>query len=393
MTRSNRRAWTVVIFATMVLTGVAMMVRGPVIPELERTFGAPTWQLGLIAPAGTVGYLIVIAVVGFGAGRVDSRRLVVVGLAGSALALLAMGVAPVLAVFLLAVVVRGTMNGVVRGLNRPVLSHFYPEARGRVYSYYDMAWAAGATLGPLVVVAAVALGDWRLTYYVLAAGMGVLAVAVWRLDAPAVETSEEPFDRGDVVRLLRRPEMLGMVAAMFFATGVEGGLFVWLPTYARGELSPPLASVALSVMIAAYVPGRFVYGRLAERVGYVRLLVGVLVALVPTFALTFTVASGVWLLAGVAAVGALVSGVYPLLISYATEAVPQHSGPVTAVGAVSSSLGVGAVPAAMGFVIGDSNAGVAMRLLVAPLVVALVVLLAARVAERRRESAAKPVDP
>ncbi|WP_226011639.1 MFS transporter [Halomicrobium salinisoli] len=386
MTESNRRAWTAAIFATMALTGAAMMARGPIIPHLGTTFGAPEWQLGLIAPAGTAGYLVVISVVGFGAGHLDPRRFVLLGMVGSVVCLLAMAVAPLLAVFLLAVLVRGTMNGVVRGLNRPLLSHFYPERRGRVYSYYDMTWAAGAVVGPLAVVGAVALGNWRLAYVGMAAVMVALAVAVWRLDAPDVESEEEPIDWGEVLALLRRPEIVAMIAAMFFATGVEGGLFTWLPTYAEGELPPSLAGITLSVMIAGYVPGRFVYGRLADRVGYLPLLVGILLLLVPAF-WAFLAADGPRLLAAVAAVGALISGVYPLLLSYATEAVPHHSGPVTALAAVSSSLGVGIVPAVMGGVISGSNVGAAMRLLLGPIVLALVVLVVARVAERRRDRA------
>jgi len=370
----------------MALTGAAMMARGPIIPHLGTTFGAPEWQLGLIAPAGTAGYLVVISVVGFGAGHLDPRRFVLLGMVGSAVCLLAMAAAPLLAVFLTAVLVRGTMNGVVRGLNRPVLSHFYPERRGRVYSYYDMTWAAGAVVGPLAVVGAVALGNWRIAYVGMAAVMAVLAVAVWRLDAPAVESEEEPIDWGEVLGLLRRPEIAAMIVAMFFATGVEGGLFTWLPTYAAGELPPSLAGITLSVMIAGYVPGRAVYGRLAERVGYLPLLVGILLALLPAF-WAFLAADGRWLLAAVAAVGALISGVYPLLLSYATEAVPHHSGPVTALAAVSSSLGVGIVPAVMGGVISGSNVGAAMRLLLGPIVLALAVLVVARVAERRRDRA------
>lgn len=390
MTRSNRRAWSVAIFAAMLLFGVAMMARGPVVVELGETFDAPEWRLGLVAPAGTVGYLVVTAVVGFRAGHLDSQRFVVVGLFGCALALAAMSLAPVLAVFLLAVVVRGTTTGVIRGLNRPLLSHFYPERRGRVYSYYDMTWAVGAMLGPLLIVASVAVADWRAAYALLAAATFLLGVVVWRLDAPAVDTDEEPFDRADVGRLLRRPEVIGMAAAMFFATGVEGGLFVWLPTYANGELPPALAKVTLSVMVAGYVPGRFLFGRLGDRVGYLRVLVPVLTLLVPAFALTFAVADGLWILPGVAVIGALVSSVFPLLISYATDAVPEHSGPVTAIAAVASSLGVGSVPAGMGFVISGSNVGAAMRLLLVPLGVAVAVLVAARVAERRRERVATP---
>lgn len=395
MSESNRRLWTLVLFVTMALTGAAMMIRGPIVPELGATFDAPAWQLGLIAPAATVGYLVAVSVVGFGAGHLDAHRLIVGGLFGSAVALLGMGVAPGLAVFLLGVVVRGLMNGVLRGLNRPLLSHFYPDSRGRMYSYYDMVWAAGAMVGPIGIVAVLAVADWRLAYYGLAAGMLALGVVVWWLDAPAVTGTEEPFDRREIGRLLRRPEVAAMVLVMFLGTGVEGGLFLWLPTYVNGVLpggiagvglsSAAVSSLSLSLMIAGYVPGRFLYGRLSEHVGYLTILTGVLVCLLPVFVATFFLADGLWLLGGVVVIGALIAGIFPMLVSYATDAVPHHSGPVTAVAATSSSLGVGITPALMGWVISGSDASAAMQLLLVPLGGALVVVLVARVAERRRE--------
>lgn len=387
---ANRRAWTVAIFASLGLAGAVLMVRGPVLPELATAFGAPEWQLGLIAPAATLGYLVAVTAVGFGAGHLPPRRLVVAGLGGTAVALGLLGAAPSLPTFLVAVALQGATVGAFRGRTRPLLSHFYPTRRGRVYSYYDMTWAAGATLGPLLVIAVLALAPWRWVFWVLAAAYALVAAFVWSLSEPELESEERPLAREDVLALLRRPEILGMVAVMFFATGVEGGLFLWLPTYAAGELPDWLAGAVLSLMILGYVPGRFAYGRLAERVGYVRLLVGILGALLPVYLLTFFVAGGLWLLPGILAIGVLLSGAFPLLVSYATDATPEYSGPVTAVAAVAGSLGVGVVPAMMGFAISSGDAAAGMELLVVPLVASIGLVVAVRVSERRR-TPAEPV--
>jgi MFS family permease len=189
-TRRNRRLWTVVVFLSVATMGAVLQVRGAVLPRLATDFGTPEWQLGLVAPAGTVGTLVVLLVVGLNAGRLDVRRSILAGLVGTALALLAMGLAPTFVVFLGAIVVRGAMNGVVRALARPLLSHFYATSRGRVYNYYDMVWAVGAAAGPLGVVAAVALGSWRLVYAGLAGAVLVVAVLSWRLEVPSVTSSE-----------------------------------------------------------------------------------------------------------------------------------------------------------------------------------------------------------
>lgn len=385
--RANRLRWTAVIFASLAIGGGAMMARGPVLPEMGRTFGAPAWQLGLIAPAGTLGYLVAVSMVGFGAGHLRARVLVAGGLLGNAVALAVLGAAPLFVVVLAAVVVQGAMMGVVRGLNRPLLSHFYPARRGRVYSYYDMTWAVGAVLAPVLVVIVVATASWRWAFWILALVLVGLAALVWRFDEPAVETEEEPLAREDVLTLLRRPEVLGMALVLFFGTGVEGGLFLWLPTYAASELPGWIGGLSLSLLIAGYIPGRFAYGRLSERVGYVPLLVGILGLLVPIFVFTFVFAAGLWVLPGILAIGVLLSGVFPLLVSYATDAVPEYSGPVTAVAAIASSLGVGLTPAVMGFAVSDADAATGMTLLIVPLVIALGLIVLVRIAEVRRAPA------
>ena len=387
VTATIRRYWTAVIFASLGLGGAVIMLRGPVIPELATTFGTSETRLGLIPAAGTVGYLLSMAVFGFGAGHLRPKHVIVGGLLGNAAALFALGLAPIYPIFLLGIAAQGAMIGAVRALNRPLLSHFYPAVRGRIYSLYDMTWAIGATLGPVLFVVVVALYSWRAAFLALGACMLGLAVVAWRLQVPGVDAEEEPFGLADTLVLLRRPQVLGMALVMFFVTGVEGGLFTWLPTYVN-ETAPGTidGSLVLSVMIAGYVPGRLVYGRLAERVGYVRLVVIVLTLLVPVYAWTFFYASGLAVLPGIFAIGVLISGNFPLLLSWATDAVPSFSGPVTAIAAVAASSGIGVMPALLGVAIGSEDAATGMQLLLLPLLVGLGLIVAVRVAEVRREN-------
>jgi len=383
----NRRLWTVAIFLTMACTGAVMQVRGAVLPTLETFYSVPEWRLGLVAPAGTIGYLLVILVVGSSAGRVDVRRFIAGGAALTGAALLTMGLAPSFLVFLAALVVQGAAVGVFRALDRPLLSHFYPNERGRVYNRYDGTWAVGAACGPLAVVLALRAGSWRLVYGALGVGVLALAVAFWSLRSPAVESEEEPLAREDVGALLRQPEILALLATLFFVTGVEGGLFTWLPYYAQAELPGEWAELTLTAMLVAYVPGRMACSVLSERVGPLTLLVGVLGLLIPAFAVTFFVADGLWVLAGVVAIGLLISGVFPTMMAYATDAVPEHSGPVNAVASAVAGVSVGGVPALMGVVVGGSDAATAMRLLLVPVALALGVVVLARVAKGRRAAA------
>ena len=372
--RETRRWWTIAIFAFIVLEGAAETIRGAVIPSLRATFPVPEWQLGLVAPAGTAGFLLVVMVMGAVAGRVKTRLVLLVGIGGTGFGLLVMGLAPSFLLFLGALLGRGVFVGISRGSDRPLLSHLYPARRGRLFGYYDMMWAVGATLGPLLVAGAVALGDWRLAYFVLGVAFVPVLALVWRLPTPDVG-GDDPLDLAELRRIVRRPEVLVMVAGLFLSVGIEGGLFTWLTTFADGQLSDTLATASLSLMIVAYVPGRFVGGRLADRFGYLQFTIGLSLALLPIVWYTFFIADGRWLLAGFFALGFAISGYFPTFTAYATEAVPEHSAPINATALVASSAGLALVPAAMGFVIGDVGIERAMQLLLVPLGLLLVVVV------------------
>ncbi|SFR64810.1 MFS transporter [Halogeometricum limi] len=369
----SRRWWTLVVFSFAALEGATLQIQGAVIPSLRESFGTPEWQLGLVAPAGTIGFLVFVAAVGAVAGRLDTRRLLLVGVVGTGVGVFAMGLVPSFSVFLGALVLRGAFAGIGRGSDRPLLSHLYPRRRGRLFGYYDMMWAVGATLGPLAVAAALLVANWRLAYYVLGVAFLPVAALVWYLPAPSVDGGDEPLTIDGLSRVVRSPAVLVMAAGILLSTGVEGGLFTWLTTYAEGRLAPSLVTVSLSVLLAAYVPGRFVAGSLSERFGYVPLAFGLGSLCLLSAAYTFLVASGLGLLVGVFCIGLSLSGLYPTLLAYATESAPEHSAPVNALGLVVSSCGIAGVPAVMGFVIEGASVAAAMRLLFVPLVGLLLV--------------------
>jgi fucose permease len=363
----SRRWWTLAVFAFIALEGATLQLQGAIIPVLRESFGTPEWQLGLVAPAGTIGFLLFVAAVGAVAGRLDTRRLLLVGIVGTGLGVFVMGLVPSFGFFLAALVVRGAFAGIGRGSDRPLLSHLYPHRRGRLFGYYDMMWAVGATLGPLGVAAALALGDWRLAYYALGVSFVPVAALVWLLPSPSVDGGDDPLTLPAVRRVGRSPAVQVMAIGILFATGIEGGLFTWLTTYADGRVAPSLVPVSLSVLLGAYVPGRFVAGSLSERFGYVPLAFGLGALCTAATAYTFLFASGRSILIGVFGIGLTLSGLYPTLLAYATGAAPEHSAPINALALVLSSCGIAGVPAVMGFVIDDVGIAPAMRLLFVPL--------------------------
>lgn len=416
--RRSRRLWTVVIFTYVALMGAALQMRGAVIPSLKTAFEVPESQLGLVAPVATVGFLLAVVSVGAAASRLDPKRILLVGIAGTGLGVLGMGLAPGFGVFLVALLFKGLLSGAARGLDRPVLSHLYPERRGRIFSFYDMSWAIGATSGAVLVAVALVVVDWRVAYLLVAAGFVPLVLLVWRLPTPDVEGAEQPLDWGKFRILLKRPPVVVMTVGLFVTTSIEGGLFTWLAFYAeqtytdaalsltvalpamlggQTTIGPEsLAPLTLAAMVAAYIPGRFVTGWLTPKIGYRPVLGGLTLLALPVFTYTFVLAEGVWLFTGVLGIGFLISGYYPTMLAYGTETAPEYSAPINALGSAMGSAGIAGMPFIMGIVISEvgrltlfgvdvgGGALLAMRLLIVLVVVLLVLGFVSFVVERGR---------
>jgi len=214
-----------------------------------------------------------------------------------------------------------------------------------------------------------------------------LGIVTLSLSEPGIGTGEAAISVAEIRPLLARPPVLAMVAALVFAVGVEASLFTWLPIYASrtlpatatvglagSRLTVGLPETTLSIMLAGYVPGRFVYGSLASRVGYGRLLGVISIVLLPAYATTFLVLDGLAVLPGVFVVGVLISGLHPLFLTFATEAAPEHSGPITGIAATTAATSFGVIPALLGGVITLYGASLAMALLLVPLVGVLAVV-------------------
>ncbi|QCC49956.1 MFS transporter [Halapricum salinum] len=372
----SRRLWTAAIVLFVALEGLGLQMRGPLLPILETEWGISKSLQGLVSPAGTLGFALTVLGIGAVAGRVDTRRYFFAGVALTMVGVVGMALAPIFVAYLGFLVVRGLGTGVSRGLDRPLLGHLYPNARGRVFNLYDMAWAVGAAAGPAVLSLAVAQGDWRYAYGGLAVAFGLVALLVWRLRPPEVD-AEAQLDIGAAKALLQMPAVAATTIALVFHTGLEGAMFIWLSTFGReiAGFSQETASLLLSVFLVAYVPGRLVYTIIAERVGYGPLVVILEVLIVPTFLWTFFVADGLATFAGVAVLGALVSGIFPTLLAFGTQVAPEYSGPINGLTTATASVSIAIVPVAMG-VLADASSirsamwiPLALTLLVAPTVV------------------------
>lgn len=368
-----------VIFFAVSVSGAALQARGALIPSFQTVFRVSAGQLGLITPIGTLGLVGPLVVVGALAGYLDIQRSVVIGLLMAASGLVLIGISPDFLALLLFIGLQSAAMGVFRALDRPILSHLHPDNRGQVFSLETMAWAVGATAGPFLVTWTLIHGEWRVTYYLLGIAYLPIALLAWHLDFPDEVVRERSISRSEVRSLLRRPVILGMGVGLILVGGIESTFFTWLPYYVTEFLPRSAANLALSIYLAAYIPGRLVFSFLADWVSppdvvlvAATLLVGLLVILfgvggldrLPFYAVIF-------------ASGLFVSGFFPLLLTWGIETAPTYTGPINAFAMVSGQVGFFVVPATVGVLAELYSIETAMLIQVV-LAVLMVLLLGAR---------------
>ncbi|WP_169302415.1 MFS transporter [Halorientalis salina] len=379
----KRRLWAAALFLFVVGDGMTTQVRGALLPSIKESFTVSDSLLGLVAPAGTLGYLFAAVAVGFAASRLDTRRFLLLGAGGTVLFLALLSQVPTYALLLVFLLGQGATIGIFRGLDRPLLSSLYPENRGRLFNLYALTWAVGATAGPLFVNQVLTTSDWRVTFLILAAVFLPAFGLITRLELPSTREKGDPFSLSELRGLFRRPGIAGMALALFFSGGIEGGFFTWLPYYASQYVPQTTANVVLSGFLVAYIPGRFVYSRLAGRIEPLTLVLSLALAAMPALAFVFFASDGYGLLPGVFVIGFLVSGFFPTLSAFGIDTVPNHGGPVNAIAISANFLGLSVVPVIMGVVSDQYAITTAMRLLIlAMAALALVVAASKRRVDR-----------
>ncbi|MFP9192360.1 MFS transporter [Natronosalvus vescus] len=346
---TDRRRWLLAAFCFVAGDAMAMQSRGALLARFEADFGVSESLLGLVAPAGTVGFVAAIVLLGLLAGRLDVRLTMVVGAGAMVAFLFAIAVAPVYWLFLLALLAQGAAAGVFRAVDRPLLSHLYPERLGRVFVLYGLAWALGAVTGPVLVSVVLQVAGWEIVYVLLGLLFVPIVLAVWRAETPT-EWDEEPLEVDALRSLLAKPEIRGTIAGMALVGSIEGAIFTWLPYYAGTFLEPTLAPLALSAYLLAYVPGRYAYAKAIDSVSYLRLSVVTAGLAIPLLAGVAWTRSSAGLLLAAFGAGLAISALFPLLSAYGVEVAPAYSGPVSALATAGTYGGIATVPVVMGVV-------------------------------------------
>ena len=253
----------------------------------------------------------------------------------------------------------------------------FPERRAFLINALQIAFGAGAALGPSLAHALLTAGtSWRTLCLALAAANILLFLALALRPVPDTRHESEALDRDTLRSILRQPVFRVLCLSQALYVGAEVGFASWMPTYFLTRLPGGAAwsGAVVTVFWIGMTVGRVATGSLVTRLPLLRLTLFLSVGgtLGSALALAWTAPGVTLALVGVS--GLCFSGIFGLLLAEAGERYPRFAG--TTFGAVVAAGGIGGavVPWAVGALAG-TGAGWRGALMLVPLGTAILSLL------------------
>jgi fucose permease len=319
-----------VIYLAFISLGLPDSVLGVAWPSMRLGLGAPLEAAGLIALILTSCSALSSIASGAIARRLSPGPVVLVSSILTALGLFGYSLAPSYAWVLVCALPLGFGQGAVDStLNGYVASHY----SSRHMNWLHASWGVGATVGPLIMTAAIAHGGgWRNGYRSISAVQAflallfVLSLGLWSRVAAAggpVEEKAGPINaRGKAkVHGLKRPEPWIQVAMYMLYAACEFSVGIWTVSMlveSRG-MAAGIAGNWISLYYGGIMGGRILTGIVADRLGN-RFMVRLGLGLALVGAVLLCVRPVAWLaLPGLLLLGLGFAPIYPCLMHETPE--------------------------------------------------------------------------
>ncbi len=268
-----------IVIAVTVLGPFSLHVVIPAMQPIAAGFGTDS----AAAQTTLTAYLIGIAggqlVYGPLSDRFGRRPIVLVGMSAYLVASLGCALAQSLDALLALRLLQGATGSAGQVLGRAIIRDCVPRDRAAsLLGYATMAMSCCASVSPLLAAIVQDLAGWRATFFGLAAAAAFVLVSAW------IGLRETKFDRleglgparlaGTYLLLLRSPAFLAYALATAFANAawyafVAGAPFVMVELLGL----PPIAyGKYVLIVLAGYIVGNFLAGRLSVRMGGARMI-------------------------------------------------------------------------------------------------------------------------
>jgi FSR family fosmidomycin resistance protein-like MFS transporter len=320
------------------------------IPFLISERGYSYGAAGALLLAATIGSSIIQPLFGAVSDRLSLWWLMPVGIALAAIGIAGTGVAPNFALTTVAVGVGGLGVAAFHPEGARYANYASGAQRGTGMSLFSVGGNAGFALAPILVTPAVlALG---LHGTLVVAVLPALAAVLLALEVPHLRARTAGVARGGHEDVAHGADDWGafgrLTAAVSVRSGVYFGLQSFVPVWFIHHFgtSEAAGNGALTAMLVAGALGTLVGGRLVDRIGRRRVLVGSMTLQLPLLVLFMLAGGGALAIVLVAAIGFVTVMSFSVTVVMGQEYLPSRLGIASGV-TLGFAIGVGGVAAAL----------------------------------------------
>jgi FSR family fosmidomycin resistance protein-like MFS transporter len=265
--------------------------------------------------------------IGHLADRSGLRLAVVLAPAISAAAMSLLGLAPGYGALALLLTIAGFSSAGLHAVAPVTAGRLSGPSLGRAMGLWMVGGETGRTLGPIVIVTAVAVLSLEGSAVLMVAGFAASAVLFVKLKSVPVAAADgslrAPYEWRKALRRMR-PVMVPLVVVLAARSFAVGAFAVFLPTFLTEEGSGLwFAGASLSVLELAGVAGALLGGTLSDHLGRRRIMAAGM-ALTPVFVFLFLISSGWVRFPLLLALGFCLFSFGPVIMALVQEQFPEN---------------------------------------------------------------------
>ncbi len=226
----------------MLQHGVVLLILGPMVPEIMKTFHIGESTTGLLLSAGSLGFAVGPIVGGILLDQKGLRLTIVLGFALETVFLVLFGFTPLLGLAVLFNFGLIFMSGQLETAANFIPTRIKGASPGSVMNIIHMCFSIGAFIGPLLIGWFLSRGGrWQSVLWIAAAPTCLLAVffLIKRFDIAQAVPVKEPFSLKKTLQTARHPAVIFGALTLFLYVGAEIGFASWIVNYLEKEFAFP----------------------------------------------------------------------------------------------------------------------------------------------------------
>jgi len=239
MNKKTKRQTLITFYYIFVLLGISMIIIDPLIPIIAEEIGVGFGRIGIALFIGSIAAFLVNFIVGRLSDRVDIKKLVILGLFFLFLGFALFGIYYNFIIFIIVTILLRVGFSIIDTSVHSFSSKLFKKNISRVFLKLDIAWYAGAVMGPLIISAILYFGFLPKYVFLIFAFIYLVFIAIFYKICPKRKTdsNDSPLNEDILyphkssLRVLKDPAVIMISLLLFFFMGSVMGLSTWMTTY------------------------------------------------------------------------------------------------------------------------------------------------------------------